>query len=124
MNYTVWAYLIYLPLTIGLTLYVGHTLFKNGAVFLLDIFAKNERLANSVNKLLLTGFYLINLGYLLYMLTTKEQIPDLVTLIEVLSVKVGFIVVVLGLMHFFNIYLFYRIRKKSLQEQRMQQMYS
>lgn len=123
MNYTVWTYLIYLPVTIGITLYVGQTLFKNGAVFLIDIFANNKTLAHSVNKLLLTGFYLINLGYLLYMLSTNKHIGGAVELIEVLSVKVGFIVLVLGAMHFFNIYLFYRIRKRSLQEQRVQKMY-
>ena len=63
MNYTVLTYSIYLPITILLTVWVARTLFVNGKVFLVEIFRQDITLAESVNKLLLVGFYLVNIGY-------------------------------------------------------------
>ncbi len=62
MNYNIVSYLIYIPVTVAITIWVASTLFKNGRVFLVDIFHGNDLLADSVNKLLLVGFYLINIG--------------------------------------------------------------
>ena len=63
MNYIIITYSFYLAITIALTVWVARTLFKNGKVFLIDIFHGNKELADSVNNLLLVGFYLINIGY-------------------------------------------------------------
>jgi hypothetical protein len=107
------TYLIYLALSIALTVWVGRTLHKNGRVFLVDVFHGNETLADSVNHLLVVGFYLINFGYVTlalklgYAVTTAEQS------IEALSVKVGMVLLVLGGMHFFNLFIFSRMRKRS-----------
>ena len=68
MNYTILTYSIYLPTTVLLTIWVARTLFKNGRVFLVEIFHRDEVLADSVNKLLLVGFYLVNVGYAVYTL--------------------------------------------------------
>ena len=69
MNPKVAAYLVYLAISLGLTLWVGRTLFRNGRVFLVDIFKGNTELADSVNHLLVVGFYLINFGYICLNLT-------------------------------------------------------
>ena len=63
MSVQIMTYLVYLAISIGLTVWVAHTLHKNGRVFLVDVFHGNEPLADSVNHLLVVGFYLINLGY-------------------------------------------------------------
>ena len=63
MNIEIATYLLYLVISIGLTIWVAHTLHKNGRIFLVDVFHGNEPLADSVNHLLVVGFYLINLGY-------------------------------------------------------------
>ena len=68
----VWTYIVYIALSIPLTIWVAHTLYKNGRVFLIDSFRGNERLADSVNHLLVVGFYLINIGYVA--LALKERI--------------------------------------------------
>ena len=73
MNLHVLSYLIYLPITIVLTIWVGHMLFKNGKIFLVDIFEKNLELAQSVNQLLLVGFYLINIGYAVFTLSSYRN---------------------------------------------------
>jgi len=95
-----------------LTIWVGRTLFTNGKRFLSDIFNGDTEMAKSVNKLLLIGFYLINFGYTLMMLTVYRKIPTYKELIETLSIKIGSIVILLGMMHFLNLFILFRLRKK------------
>lgn len=114
LNYTVIAYSIYLLITITITVLVAKALFKNGKVFLFDIFEQNQELAESVNRLLLIGFYLINIGYVVFALKITGNIISLQHLFETLSMKIGFILFLLGAMHFINLYLFYMLRKKAL----------
>ena len=113
MNYTILTYALYLPLTMVLTYWVAKTLFTNGRVFLVDIFHGNEELADSVNRLLIVGFYLINIGYAVYTLQIFEMINSAQIVIEVLSLKIGAIILILGGMHFFNLFVFFRLRNKA-----------
>lgn len=108
-------YSSYLLLTIVLTVWVANTLFKNGKVFLVDIFNGNNELAAAVNNLLYVGFYLVNLGYAVYTLRTTEHVEFAREMIETLSLKMGTITLILGGMHFFNMFLFFRIRKRAIQ---------
>ncbi|HAI84237.1 MAG TPA: hypothetical protein DCL43_11260 [Chitinophagaceae bacterium] len=110
---TIAAYVVYLVLSIGITIWVAKTLFKNGKVFLHDIFHGNQALAESVNNLLLVGFYLVNVGYAVYVLKVTDSITNVQQLLEILSVKVGFIILLLGGMHFFNLFVFFRLRRKA-----------
>lgn len=123
MNLHVLSYLIYLPITIVLTIWVGHMLFKNGKIFLVDIFERNLELAQSVNQLLLVGFYLINIGYAVFTLSNTEMIDSYRVLIETLSKKVGVIILILGAMHFANIFIFYRLRKRHVEEEKIEALY-
>lgn len=113
MNLTIAAYCYYLPISILLTIWVAHTLFKNGRVFLIEIFHGNASLADSVNRLLLVGFYLVNLGYIVYTMTIVHSIDSKQEIFEVLSKKIGLIILVLGFWHFFNMYLLFRGKRKS-----------
>lgn len=107
------AYLIYLPIILTLTWYVAHTLFKNSKVFMLDIFRGKEETAYSTNKLFETGFYLLNLGFALLIMEVTYEISDSRSLLEILSAKVGGFAIYLGIMLFFNLYLFFRGRRIS-----------
>jgi hypothetical protein len=113
MNPTVITYLIYLTVSIALTIWVARTLSKNGQPFLDDAFNKDGTLAESVNHLLVVGFYLINFGYVALNLKLSKEILDARESIEALSVQVGLVLLVLGGMHFFNLYIFSRIRRKN-----------
>ena len=106
---TISLYLLYLAFSIALTVWVGQTLFKNGRAFLIEAFDRAE-LADSVNHLLIVGFYLVNLGYVTMTLKAGLKPGDIEGLIETLSYKVGIVSLVLGGMHFFNLYVFSRIR--------------
>jgi hypothetical protein len=116
MNYIIITYSFYLVITIALTIWVARTLFKNGKVFLIDIFHGNKELADSVNNLLLVGFYLINIGYAVYTLQVTSAISNVQQVIEKLSLKIGLIILILGAMHFFNLYIFFTLRKKATQD--------
>ncbi len=114
MTLTSITYLIYVLVTILATVWVGRTLHQNGAVFLDQIFDFDYDLSKGVNKLLLIGFYLLNFGYVLINLKFRGSILDVRSCIEVLSMKVGFIVMVLGIMHFLNVFILFHLRRKSL----------
>jgi hypothetical protein len=101
--YPVWTYAAYLLVSIALTVWVARTLSRNGRVFLAEAFLGNERLADSVNHLLVVGFYLINVGYATLALRYGDRPSSLQGAIEVLSTKVGIVLLVLGVMHFLNL---------------------
>ncbi len=110
------AYLIYLPIAIGLTIYVSKTLFKNGKIFMIDIFHGKEDIAIATTKLFELGFYLINLGWALLILKINSYNIEAMTyqeMIEILSKKIGGFSIYLGLMLFLNLLLFFRGRKIS-----------
>lgn len=113
------AYLVYLPVVILLTWYVAHTLFKNSKVFMEDIFNGKLDIALSTNKLFETGFYLLNLGFALLVMEITSEIADSRTLLETLSAKIGGFSIYLGLMLFFNLYLFFRGRRISREKARL-----
>ena len=114
MNYSILAYGLYLPITVALTVWVASTLFKNGRIFLIEIFKGDEPLADSVNKLLVVGFYLINFGYAVYTLQIIGDVPDLQVVIEKLSLKIGAIILILGGMHFLNLFVLFHLRSKNI----------
>lgn len=116
MNYIVTTYSLYLALSIPLTIWVARTLSRNGRVFLVDCFHQNTELADSVNHLLVVGFYLINLGFVSLFLKIGIQVENLQGVFEALSGKMGIVLLVLGAMHFFNLVVFTRLRRRSLEQ--------
>lgn len=111
------AYSVYLPVTIMLTYYVARVLFSNGKVFMLDIFRGREEIAFATNKLFQVGFYLLNIGFALLMLEAETGVYNTQGLFEILSLKVGRFSIYLGLMLFANLYLFFRGKRKSKENQ-------
>ena len=117
MNYIVLTYSLYLVISIALTIWVARTLSKNGRIFLVDCFHGNADLADSVNHLLVVGFYLINVGFIALFLKLGIQIEAPQGVFEALSGKVGVVLLVLGGMHFFNLFVFSKMRRRALLEQ-------
>jgi hypothetical protein len=113
MDPLVLTYLAYLALTIPITVWVGSTLKRNGLVFLLDVFDGDEELANAVNHLLVVGFYLLNLGYVSVALKTGASVTDAQSSLEALSMKVGTVVLLLGVLHLTNVYVLNKLRRRA-----------
>lgn len=107
------TYAFYLMISIAMTIWVARTLQSNGQLFLVDVFGGNKEVASSVNHLLVVGFYLINLGYVSLALKLGYDVVSVRESIEALSGKVGVVLLVLGGMHFFNLFIFSRLRAKS-----------
>jgi predicted PurR-regulated permease PerM len=117
------AYIIYLPVVIVLTWYVAHILFKNGKIFMEDIFHGKITIAHATNKLFETGFYLLNLGFAFIIMEISSEVYDNRDMLEILSTKIGGFSIYLGIMLFFNLYLFFRGRRVSKQKARMAEAY-
>lgn len=107
------CYFSYLLISIALTVWVARTLERSGRVFLVDAFRGNAELADSVNHLLVVGFYLINVGYIALALTTQSSMSTFRQIIELESLKIGVVLLILGGMHFFNILVFAKMRTRA-----------
>jgi len=111
--YIVISYAVYLIVTLAVTVWTARTLHSSGRVFLIDAFQGNEALADSVNRLLVVGFYLINVGYVSLALETQAIVDSPRQAIELISGKIGTVLLVLGCMHFFNLFVFNAIRRRN-----------
>jgi len=114
------TYISYLLISIAMTIWVARTLSKNGLVFLVDSFNGNDKLAESINHLLVVGFYLLNIGYILLALKTNQNIDSLRAGIEFLSRQVGIVLLVLGVLHFFNVMLIAQWRNRAISKKGFQ----
>ena len=111
--YIVYVYSLYLAISLAVTIWVARTLHKNGRIFLVHAFQGDTELADSINHLLVVGFYLVNVGYVTLALRTGAPAETARESIELVSDKVGTILVVLGVMHFLNLYVFNRLRRRG-----------
>ncbi|MEU6704301.1 hypothetical protein [Streptomyces wuyuanensis] len=116
MDLTVVAYVAYLLISVALTIWVARTLSRNGRIFLSDVLHGNEKLADAVNHLLVVGFYLVNFGFVALYLSQDDAVADARRLFEALSVKLGVVLLVLGVMHLANVYVLNKIRRRGVME--------
>ncbi|MFF5052272.1 hypothetical protein ACFY1S_03685 [Micromonospora sp. NPDC000663] len=115
MDTKVWMYLVYLAVSVGLTIWVARSLSRNGQVFLEEVFS-DERLARAVNSLLVVGFYLLNLGYVTVAMKHDDPVLSTSQAMEELSLKIGLVLLVLGALHFFNVFALGRYRRNRLRQ--------
>ena len=106
------TYLLYLAISATITVWVARTLHDRGRIFLVNCARGNERLADSINDLLVVGFYLVNFGYVTLALKYGSKPTSLSESIEFLSTKVGLVLLILGAMHFLNLFIFTRMGQK------------
>ena len=116
MDQKIWMYLAYLTVSIGLTIWVATTLSRNGRVFLEEVF-DDVKLAQAVNQLLVMGFYLLNLGFVTVAMRSGQVIMTASEAMETLASKIGLVLLVLGVLHFCNVYFLGRYRRSRLRQQ-------
>jgi hypothetical protein len=109
-GYAIAVYAAYGVVAVGLTAWLARTLFRNGAVFLHDVFADRTELADAVNRLLVTGFYMFNLGYGLWVLKAGAGL-DAFAAVQLFVKRVALLLLVLSVMHLFNVLVFWLIRQ-------------
>lgn len=119
---TLLAHVLYLTISIVMTIWVAQTLSRNGLAFLRDSFDGNDELACSVNHLLVVGFYLLNLGYITLSIRKGGNPTTLTAVVEDVSVRVGWVFVALGVLHLFNMYVINRWRRGAIEDRRVAEL--
>jgi hypothetical protein len=107
-------YFVYLAASAVLTVWVSRVLSENGRVFLVSVF-QQEGLADSVNRLLVVGFYLINLGWAALLINSGGAPASFADMVQETVTRLGVVLLVLGSMHFFNMLILYLIRRPKRQ---------
>lgn len=102
MTIIVWTYACYLALSVAITVWVASTLSRHGRVFLLKVFHGVAARADAVNRLLVVGFYLVNLAGVLFNLKACGLVSAPVESLNFMASKIGIVLTVLGVMHFNN----------------------
>jgi hypothetical protein len=111
-SYLVPVYLAYTGAALALTIWLARTLFRNGAVFLGDVFDDQPEIANAVNRLLVTGFFMINLGYA-FVLMRSGDAANATEAMEILARKLGALLLTLAAVHFVNVAVFWKLRHRN-----------
>jgi len=109
MNFLIGTYLVYTGAAFALTTVLARTLFRNGAIFLNTVFEDNMDMARAVNRMLVIGFYMLNLGYAFLIFKTGRT-ADAVVATENLVTKLGLLMLSLGVLHFVNMAVFWKIK--------------
>lgn len=117
-NLTVLTYAIYLPIVLALTFYVARILFRNARVFMLDIFNGRTDIADSTNRLFEVGFYLLNVGFALWIMEIYGSMGGTQEVVEKLAGKVGGFAIYLGIVLFLHLWLFFRGKRKASEARR------
>ena len=112
-SYLVLVYAAYTAVTVTLTIWLARTLFRNGAVFLEDVFKDAPKMADAVNRLLVVGFYLVNFGAAAILINTGGAPDNVADMLKQTVTRVGVVLLVLGFMHFNNVLVLRSIRRRD-----------
>jgi energy-converting hydrogenase Eha subunit E len=112
MDYRLIDYVTYIVTSAFLTIWVGDTLYRNGRPFLVSVF-KEDGLADSVNRLLVVGFYLVNFGAAAILINTGGAPDNVADMLKQTVTRVGVVLLILGFMHFNNLMILRAIRRKD-----------
>jgi hypothetical protein len=118
MTTMVWTYAIYLTICTSITIWVARTLGSHAPAFLADSNGESSELTNAVTRLLIVGFYLVNLGIISLALKYGDPAQDITSVMELLSTKVGAILISLGFVHFIVLAKLGAMRRALSQESR------
>ena len=108
------AYVLYILISVFITIFVSRTLSKNGEIYLIDGFNGNDALAKSINHMLVVGFYLLNLGFVLLRMKSGQVLENTEGVIIYLSSGLGFVLFALGIAHFFNMFVIHKFRASQV----------
>ena len=105
------TYVIYILLSSSIVIWVGNMCYKNGQVYILNYFPDRIDFGNGINKLLRIAYYLLNIGLIVWSLNTTNEITKSVDLIKEITRRLSYMILIIGSLHFINIYIVYLIHK-------------
>lgn len=115
MNLNLIAYTLFLTIVIFIIIVVGKICYKNGNVFVAALLPGHEDLCIRINKLLLMGYYLLNIGYTTMTLISWQTIISTPQLVELIAYRSAIMICLLALMHYFNIFMITKYVQKLIQ---------
>lgn len=113
MDTMIWVYLGYLIICVLITTLVARTLRMHGPVFISGKSDSPTPITRAKTHLLIVGFYLMCIGLISYTLSYGQQATDAKSGIELMSSKVGGMILFIGLMHFLMVWVFAAIRNND-----------
>jgi len=114
MNLNIIGYIIYLSITALIIIKVGNICYTNGNIYVSQLIPNHESLCLKVNQVLLSAYYLINLGYCAITLVQWNTITTYTELLEVITFKTVIIICSIAILHYFNIILLTKQVKKLI----------
>jgi hypothetical protein len=99
----VWTYAAYLVASLLVTVLLGRTLHRHGRCFVIRCLNGDVQSADAVNNLLLAGFYLVNIAFVALVLKSDIGVETFRQSVDLLSTKLGLVLLTLGVMHFLNL---------------------
>ncbi len=115
MNLNILSYGIYLPIIIVITVKIGWMFYTHGEIFLLHLFQHHIAIVKPINNILLTGYYLVNIGYAIYAIAQWESILTIPQMLNILCGHLGSIIIGLAILHYNNVFwLNYLVKSKPL----------
>ncbi|WP_298422252.1 hypothetical protein [uncultured Kordia sp.] len=115
MNFNILSYIIYIPIIFFITIKVGWILYKSGEVFMCDMFKDDTEIVASLNKILLIGYYLINLGSATITIAFWDSVSTSYEMMNALSDILGKTILVLAILHYNNIFWIKFLNRKNKQ---------
>ena len=100
------GYSLYLGITFYITLFVGYKVYQLGMIYLTYLI-HHHAICISINRILLIGYYLVNLGFSAVTLQQWNRIDNYTDLLQQLASKTGNILLILGILHVLNLSIIY-----------------
>jgi len=113
-NLNLVGYTIFIGLMVFIIVVVGKICYRNGNVFVAELIPGHLELCRQINRALLIGYYLVNIGYCAVNLSFWQHINSMSMLIEVISIKMGGIILMLSVLHYLNIYVIHYLHRKNV----------
>lgn len=117
MNYNIVTYCIYTPIIFFIMIKIGWLFYKNGEIFLLNLFKQQIALVKSINNILLIGYYLVNLGYAIITIAYWETISSIPEILNSISHRLGIMIIGLAVLHYNNVLCLTYILKSKIIKQ-------
>lgn len=115
MNLNLVAYGLFFAIVVYIIIVVGRSCYRNGNIFVLELLPGHEELCIRINKMLLLGYYLLNIGYAAMTLVSWQAIGTISQLVEIVAYKISVIICILSVLHYLNIYLLTNYARKLIQ---------
>jgi len=107
MSYNITGYIVFLAVTVFIIGKVGMVFFRNGRLFILSLFHNDAAFTDHTNRLLLLGYYLLNIGYAFVSIRTWPAVSSAAVLIATLGTRIGVLLVLLAVVHYINMTVLY-----------------